>query len=164
MIFTVDQKAALLSLLGQAPYSGLGTDAILALLNAPGRVDNPTPQPTVPTPFTVTQVFGLLSQASQVKIADVPFLPDVRDKILANDRPGCGLYIGLLEGAGQITVAEAGQMMNLIHASGPDPSWSATVEGPTPFQALFPGVTFQVTATESHSGTCTPAMLSEVLS
>lgn len=100
--------------------------AIAAGLNRPS-IANPTPQPVVPTPFTTSQVFGAVAPSSLAKLNSIAFLPDIRDKIAANDRPACGLYAGLLMAGGVITQPDYGAIMALFNATGPDPSWPAQI-------------------------------------
>lgn len=99
------------------------SDATIAAdLNTP-TIANPTPRSTVPLPFTTSQVFAAVSGASLAKLNTIAFLPDIRDKIAANDRPACGLYAGLLMTGGVITQADYSAIMALFNATGPDPSW-----------------------------------------
>lgn len=100
--------------------------ALAATLNEP-TVPDPAPQATVPTPFTTAQAFGLLSPASAGKMNTIAFLPDIRDKIAANDRTACGLYVGLLTAGGVITPAERAALLGLLSAAGPDPSWQSKI-------------------------------------
>jgi hypothetical protein len=100
--------------------------AIAAGLNRPS-IANPTPQPVVPTPFTTSQVFGAVAPSSLAKLNSIAFLPDIRDKIAANDRPACGLYAGLLMAGGVITQPDYGAIMAIFNATGPDPAWPAQI-------------------------------------
>lgn len=99
---------------------------IAAALNAP-TIANPATRAVVPLPFTVAQVFGAVGQPSLAGLKAVAFVPDIRDKIAANDRTACGLYAGLLLAGGVITPADYSAIMAIFQATGPDPSWPAQI-------------------------------------
>lgn len=109
-------------------------DALRAALDAdpfPGLSDADAAAsagPPAPAPFTVAQVFGLLAPASAAKLLTVAFLPDVRDKIQANDRPGCALYLNLFLAGGVISQPEHDAIMGIL---------ADTVPGPPALEVAF---------------------------
>jgi hypothetical protein len=170
MIFTTEQTSALESLLAAAPYAGQSQEQILALLNTPTEVANPTPQGTVfVNPIlSETTLLGLLTDptnGSGAKLINYPNLASVLADIDANNHEAVALWAGRLALVGIVTAGEATAIEAYCMASELDPAWQATLPiGSTPFQLLFPGVSFAVSPSESHVGTCTPDMLTEVLS
>lgn len=118
--------AAIASIQAQVTDWTQSDAAIVAALNAPS-VANPVPQPTIPTPFTIGEIFGMASAPSLVKLAAVPFLPDVRNLILANDRSGCAIYTNLFLVSGTILQSEHDAIMGVLAATQPDPSWAAQI-------------------------------------
>ena len=73
------------------------------------------------------QVFAAVLPASLPKLMAVAFLPDVRDKIAANDPVGTNLYAGLLLGGGTIGQAEHDAIVAIVNATQADPSWPAQI-------------------------------------
>ena len=122
VITALDAKVPTLS----GGWTGNTDAAIAGLLNATS-IANPLPQATVPKPFTVAQVFGLLSGASVANLKTVPYVPDIRDKVQANDIPGCVLYLNLLLAGSVITQAEHDLILAAVTATQPDPSYQAQI-------------------------------------
>lgn len=163
-VFNPTQTSALQSLVSVAPYLGQAQAEVLTMLNTPSVIANPTPQPTITTPFTVAQAFGLLSEASVGNLDNVGYVPDIRDQISANNVLRCLEYVAILGAGAKITPTEATALTTMITATEPDPTWPATIAGPTPFQDLFPGVWFTDTDGTKHMGNLTATMLAEVIS
>ncbi len=136
--------ASLRAELQKPAYAGLTDSQRFDLLHAPAAVANPTPQGQTAKPFTIAQVFGLLSAASAGKTCSVAFMPDIRDKIAANDRTACGLYANLLAAGGVITPDERAAILAVLQATQPDPGWAATVPGVSPKETLFPGASWSL--------------------
>jgi hypothetical protein len=88
---------------------------------------NPLPRDSFPKPFTVPEVFALLSKASMKNLSKLHYVPDVRDKISANDREACGHYFELLFQSANITQSEYKAVVSLLAATVPDPGWTISV-------------------------------------
>ena len=72
-------------------------------------------------------IFGLVASAHRARIAAVPSMTDLRDKIQANDRPACALYANLLLDAQAIDQGEHDAILAVLAATEPDPSYAPLV-------------------------------------
>lgn len=143
-ILSPAQKAALLDRLGQPDAAGLSDAGAADLLNAPATAPNPAPRGQVPKPFGFADVMGLLSAASVVNVRALPTATVLIEKINAQDRPGVQHWVAALSAPpALITAAEGQAVLGVLAATEPDPSWPATVVGPSWARATFPGVPFE---------------------
>ena len=141
-------------------------------LHAPTSIANPTPQGVVNVPFSATDVANTIGSGNLEKIVALPAW-DMAIVPLANTpEPKSAAVIGQLNqwtaGAFKIgfltqseydalaapaapgTTASASGIYNLTH---PDPTWQATVPGPTPRQTLFPNtVWWYANPADPHAG------------
>ena len=103
---------------------GLGPDvsAIVEALNAPA-IDNPTPQPTRPKPYTLEDLMAALDTATIGKLQSLPSLDRMLDRIEANDRLNCKRWINLLVASGTITAEQMQSIAAILDATEPDPGW-----------------------------------------
>ncbi len=109
-------------------WTGNTDAAIAVLLNTPSVV-NPSPQATIPKPYTVASVLSLITTSAANLKAD-PFLAvltDVRDRIQAADTAGVVLYGQLLLGWGVITQVEHDLILSAVTATQPDPNYQAEI-------------------------------------
>lgn len=86
---------------------------------------NPTPQGTVPKPYTILQLMGDLSAASQKNVALYPSLTDVLGAVNAGNSAFVEMWTNTLENAGDITATEASTIVAAVTATEPDPNWQA---------------------------------------
>lgn len=96
-------------------------------LNTPSIANPVTVAAQIPRPFTASEVLGSLLPETLPKLLAVAFLPDIRDKIQANDPVACNLYATLLYGGGVITEAERDSILAIVSATHSDPTWQPLV-------------------------------------
>ena len=111
-------------------------------------VPNPTPQPTVPTPFLARDCMSLLSSASVADILGIPSFDSSIRPLLniinksQEDISNLNDWAGALFKGGKLTQTEydalaapapgttAGAQVGLFNRTGPDPDWPATLPRP----------------------------------
>jgi hypothetical protein len=103
------------------------TDAQIATAANTPAIANPTPQGTVPTPFTFTSLLGSLSQSSAANVESFPGVSDLYNDIIAQNGPRVLAAIALMSASGRILSAEATAMTTTINATELDPTWPAQV-------------------------------------
>ena len=136
MALSADELAQLHTLFQGADWANLTDEQRFEKLHEPTAVANPNPQQQVPKPFLVSDILGCVS-TSMSKVVALASLPTIRDSIEANDRTACALWNNALLGGGDITQAEHDAIAAVLTATEADPTWTATVPGPTPKQTLF---------------------------
>lgn len=100
---------------------------IAANLNAPS-VTNPTPQASVPKPFTFADVMGCLTPASIDNVRGLPTSTALITAINARDVTSILNWLGALQaGTALITAAEAQAVQTVVTATELDPSWQAQI-------------------------------------
>jgi hypothetical protein len=103
------------------------TDAqIVTAANTPA-IANPTPQGTVPTPFTFATLLGSLSQSSAANVESFPGISDLYNDIIAQNSARVLAAIALMTASGRILSSEATAMTATVNATELDPSWPAQV-------------------------------------
>jgi hypothetical protein len=100
--------------------------AIAAALNT-ATLANPIPAATVAKPFSVRDMMSSLDAAALGKIYNLPSLPRLLDDIEAGDLVRLENWLALLQAGGTLTAAQAATLSGMIHATMPDPSWSAQI-------------------------------------
>lgn len=86
---------------------------------------NPTPQATVPKPYTVQTVMGALAASSQKNVAGYVSLSAVLDSVNAGDTPGVLTWASVLEMLGLITSTDVSAVQSLVTATELDPTWQS---------------------------------------
>lgn len=141
MILNTDQKSALSALISNAPYVGQSSGAIVALLNAPTSIANPTPQGTVPKPFVALDLVNACSAGNRTAL--VPLLAGSAAELILTQATGpLGAGLDAMAAIGTISTEDATAMKEVMAQTFADPSYQANIPGPSPFQSLFPGVAF----------------------
>jgi hypothetical protein len=143
---------------------GLSDADAAALLTTPTIINNPIPQSIIPQPFSVTDIFSIMTPQSASKLHLIPFLPDIRDSIRNNDRAACALYSNLLLAGAIITADEHTQINNIINRTYPDPNWQATISGPSWAQQNLNGQEIPSPNGGSTINQVTPQMVAEARS
>lgn len=129
-MLTDPQKAALLQLITDEGLAGeADNDTVANRLNAPG-----SESVQVPTPFSISDVLGVLSSSAQDAIMDHPLGSEIIAKINANDRQAVGLYATKFAQRGVVTADEKAAVLAILGAT-----HSVTRPAPSPFAAAFPG-------------------------
>lgn len=108
--------------------------AIAARLNAPTSIANPvTVAPQVAAPVTLKQIMALVPAAEMVQVyKQLPqLIPDLRNAIDNNDRDYMAALLTIAATATVISAATVAKLQAVLTATVPDPSWSATVAGPS---------------------------------
>ncbi len=115
---------------------------IAAVLNAPTTIDNPTPQGTVPRSISLTDVFGVIASlpngaAEMAKLQKLPdwaynggvaAMAERNETSITNWLTTISAVVGFESTTSQaMAVAKA----QLLAATVPDPSWTATIAGPS---------------------------------
>lgn len=106
------------------------TAEIARLLTEPhGTIANPSPQPTLPKPFGLDDVLGVLDEPAQARVFSSVHLERILDAIAAQDRVAVGHFATILASTsvGAITADQRAAVLALLAAAGPDPAWPATV-------------------------------------
>lgn len=109
--------------------SGAWTNAdsvIVAAMNAPS-ITNPSPQGTVPVPYSSAQLLGCLSQGSAANLAAFPAIDQLYQDIQANNSANVAATVALLAAAGKIQSSEATAIEAILSATQPNPSWPAQI-------------------------------------
>ncbi len=108
-------------------WAGNTDAAILTAANA-ATIANPASQATVPKPFTLTQVLGVLSAASQANLKAFAGFAGLRDDVNANNVSACVVWAAYLAGgAAIITSAEESAILAIVEATQPDPTYPAKI-------------------------------------
>lgn len=105
-----------------AGHWGNPTAAIVAAANEP-TIDNPTPQPTRPKPYTLETLMAHLDATAIGKLRSLPSLERLLDRIEANDRVNCARWLTLLAAAGDITADQKAALQAVLEETEPDPTW-----------------------------------------
>lgn len=71
-------------------------------------------------PLTIAGLLGALSQETAAKLAVNPNTTDLRDKVLAGDVAGVGLWVGLFAKAGIVTADESQAVQQALAAAVPN--------------------------------------------
>lgn len=132
------QLTTLASELAKLAYRGMDYVQIAAALNAPGAdIPNPTPQPTRRKLITYVQFLNALQVADMGKYYASGIAPDLRAALDGNDYDmALALWRGLkaLLTATSVTAVEA--VFAKTNETELDPTWQATVPGPSIAAAL----------------------------
>lgn len=122
---------------------GQNYPAIAARLNAPtADIDNPTPQPTIPRPLSLEDVFGVIAgldnaETEMPKLANLPdwaYQGAVAAMAERNDTSITNWLVTVAKICGfapETVQAMATAKTTLMATTIADPSWSATVPGPS---------------------------------
>lgn len=106
--------------------------AIAASINAPGEpVPNPNPQQDVPAPFTFDDiVFAIVTDDDWNTFWSQPasLLNLIEARANSQDREGLRTYLGRIRNISQAT---KDAWNAILDAMIPDPSWTATIPGPS---------------------------------
>ena len=100
--------------------------AIVSAMNAPSAA-NPTPQGTIPTPYTITQLVGSLSSGSLANLDTFPALYQLMQDIDANNTGNVLIAVEFLAAAGKILSSEATAIEAIVEATELDPSWPSQI-------------------------------------
>lgn len=119
-----------------AAHAGdLGDDypAIAARLNAPSEIDNPiTEAPQVAAPPTLKEIYSLIPVSEAAAIYDYASLSaDIRNAIDSGDPEYLGMMLAIVAEKQIISAETAAAIAPLIVRTQADPSWSATIAGPS---------------------------------
>ena len=109
-------------------------EAIAARLNAPTSIANPvTAAPQVAAPVSLKQVMALVPAAEMVQVYKImpQLIPDLRNAIDNNDREYMAVLLTIAATATVISAATVTKLQTLLGSTVADPSWSATVAGPS---------------------------------
>ena len=100
---------------------------IVTAMNTPS-ISNPTPQATVPTPYTVVTLLDCLT-GSFATVANYPSLPAMLADINARNTGNCLNWLALLSGGTPplITSGEASAINAVLTATELDPSWQSEI-------------------------------------
>ena len=113
----------------------LGDDypAIAARLNAPTSAPNPITEPAqVAAPPTLKEIYSLIPVAEAAAIYDKPGLSaDIRNAIDSHDPEYLQMMLAIVAQMQIISQETAGTLATLLQRTQPDPSWSATIAGPS---------------------------------
>jgi hypothetical protein len=101
------------------------------LLTRSTQIANPNPQPNKPVPLTVAGMLALISPASTTKIQESGYVKFLADAINGQDRAALALWLQLFVNSNTITTEEATALHQAFTATEPDPSWQATIIGPS---------------------------------
>ena len=135
--------------------ANLGDDyqAIAARLNAPTTVANPViSAPQVAATVSLKQIMALVPAAEMVQVyKQMPqLIPDLRNAIDNNDRDYMAVLLTIAATATVISAGTVAKLQTLLGSTVADPTWSATVAGPS-------------LASAAGFGTVTPAMVQREL-
>lgn len=118
-----------------AHCSDLGDNytTIAARLNAPTSIDNPvTEAPQVAHPPTLKEIYSLIPVAEAAAIYNKPGLSaDIRNAIDSGDPEYLGMMLAIVAELDIISAQTATAIAPLITRTQADPSWSATIAGPS---------------------------------
>ena len=97
-------------------------------------IPNPVPQAVVPRTFTKADLKSILDTAALGRLQGLPSLPRLLDMIDSQNRESLALWADLLTAGGTITAAQRTALLGRLAETVPDPSWPATVPGPSPLE------------------------------
>lgn len=108
-------------------------DLIAARLNAPTSVPNPQTEPAqVAAPLTLKEIYSLIPVAEAAAIYDKPGLnADIRNAIDSHDPEYLQMMLAIVAQMQIISQETAGTLATLLQRTQADPSWSATIPGPS---------------------------------
>ena len=108
-------------------------EAIAARLNAPTIAPNPiTEAPQVPHPPTLKEIYSLIPVAEAAAIYNKPGLSaDIRNAIDSHDPEYLQMMLAIVAQMQIISQETAGTLATLLQRTQADPSWSATISGPS---------------------------------
>ena len=118
-------------------------EAIAAKLNAPTTIANPVAAaPQVAAPVSLKQVMALVPAAEMVQVYKImpQLIPDLRNAIDNNDREYMAVLLTIAATSTVISAATVTKLQTLLGSTVPDPTWSATVAGPSLAAAAGLGV------------------------
>jgi hypothetical protein len=108
--------------------------AIAEKLNERTTIDNPTPRGEVLVPLSLTGLFTAVEPAEAFTLIGLPgFIDLLKDSVNSGDREGLGALL-LVASAILSPESQAGVMAKMSETM-PDPSWTATILGPSIAQA-----------------------------
>jgi hypothetical protein len=108
--------------------------AIAERLNARTIIDNPQEQGEVLVPLSLTGLFTAVEPAEAFTLIGMPgFIDLLKDSVNSSDREGLGALL-LVASAVLSPESQAGVMAKMQETM-PDPSWTATIPGPSIAQA-----------------------------
>lgn len=112
---------------------GQNYPAIAARLNAPTSAPNPvTEAPQVPHPPTLKEIYSLIPVAEAAAIYDKPGLSaDIRNAIDSGDADYLNMMLAIVLEMDIISAQTATGLAMLLQRTQDDPSWSATIPGPS---------------------------------
>lgn len=96
-------------------YAKLSPEEVCELLHRKPEI--PVTPPPIAAPLTLEGVMGSLSAESIGGVLMLPCFTDIRDKVLAQDRVGVGLYAQVLAMGGKIKASEAQAITALLTAT-----------------------------------------------
>lgn len=118
-----------------AHASDLGDDypQIAALLNAPTPIANPvTEPPTVPYPPTLKEIYAVIPVAEAAAIYNKAGLSaDIRNAIDSGDPEYLAMMLAIVAELGIISAPTIAALTALLQRTQPDPTWTATIAGPS---------------------------------
>ena len=117
--------------------------AIADKLNAPTTIVNPVAAaPQVAAPVSLKQVMALVPAAEMVQVYKImpQLIPDLRNAIDNNDREYMAVLLTIAATSTVISAATVTKLQTLLGSTVPDPTWSATVAGPSLAAAAGLGV------------------------
>lgn len=109
-------------------------EAIAAKLNAPTTIVNPVATaPQVASPVSLKQVMALVPATEMVQVyKQLPqLIPDLKSAIDTNDRDYMAVLLTIAATSTVISAATVTKLQTLLGSTVPDPTWSATVAGPS---------------------------------
>lgn len=92
-------------------------------LNTSFTIDNPTPQPQITTPITLSAIRKAVDKTEAFKVQETETWDDLVSAIAANDRATIRDLVGTLIGGGVLSTATATKLSALFTATIPDPNW-----------------------------------------
>ena len=112
---------------------GQNYPAIAARLNAPTSAPNPQTEPAqVAAPPTLKEIYSLIPVAEAAAIYDKPGLSaDIRNAIDSHDPEYLQMMLAIVAQMQIISQETAGTLAALLQRTQADPTWSATVPGPS---------------------------------
>lgn len=116
--------------------AGLGDNyqAIADKLNAPTTKANPvTAAPQVAAPIALKAIMALVPATEMVQVYKImpQLIPDLRNAIDTNDWDYMAVLLTIAATATVISAATVTKLQTLLGSTVPDPTWSATVAGPS---------------------------------
>jgi hypothetical protein len=96
-------------------------------LNTSATIDNPTPQPQVLTPITLSAIRKAIDKAESFKVQETDTWQELVTAINANNRATCRDLVGTLVAGGALLPATAAKLSGIFTATIPDPAWKAKI-------------------------------------